>query len=143
MPRKPAIPEGEARRTAWARLNSADRRRILRSVNRAQALADPHEAALAVGLAQNQQRFWRKGWIVGPVAAVLLFASSGWAALALNVAMAAVLFGLMAYLFYRRARRAEVANRQVVQAARVEHLPSARGPSRPPAKSRRKRKGRR
>lgn len=106
-------------------------------MNRAQALADPHEAALAVGVAQNQQRFWRKGWIVGPLAAVLLFASSGWFALVLNVAIAALLFGLMAYLFYRRARRAEIANREVVKAARVEHLPSARGSSRsrPPAHS--------
>lgn len=148
VPKKPAIPEGEARRAAWARLNSADRRRILRAVNRAHALGDPHEAALAVGVAQNQQRFWRKGWVVGPLAAVLLFASSGWFALVLNVAIAALLFGLMAYLFYQRARRAEAANREVVQAARVEHLPSAPESSRSsgspsPRKRRRKRKRRR
>ncbi len=151
MPKKPAIPEGEARRAAWGRLTSADRRRIVRAVNRAQALRDPHEAALAVGVAQNQQRFWRKGWLVGPLAAILLFASSGWFALVLNVIVATLLFGLMAYLFYRRARRAEVANREAVRAARGDHLPSSSQRlktssirrSRPAGKSRRKRKRRR
>ncbi|MFN2556311.1 MAG: hypothetical protein ABR592_05465 [Nitriliruptorales bacterium] len=126
MPKKPAIPEGEARRVAWARLQGADRRRIVRAVNRAQPLRDPHEAALAVGVAQKQQRFWRKGWIVGPLVAGVLFANRGWWALVLNLAMATLLFGLMAYLFYRRAQRAEAANRAVVQAARIEHLPSHR-----------------
>ncbi|MDQ4131088.1 MAG: hypothetical protein M3133_08890 [Actinomycetota bacterium] len=125
---------------AWARLSSADRRRIVRSVNRAQPLSDPHEAALAVGVAQNQQRFWRKGWIVGPLVAGALFANRGWFALLLNLAMATVLFGVMAYLFHRRARHAEAANRAVVQAARAEHLPSQRRSQ--PDRKRRKRKRR-
>ncbi len=141
MAKKPSIPEGEARRAAWARLTSAERRRIVRTVNRAQALSDPREAALAVGVAQNQQRFWRKGWVVGPLAAGLLFANQGWFAFSLNVAMATLLFGLMAYLFSRRARKAEALNREVVQAARVEHLPSQRA-SRPAGRKRRKRKRR-
>jgi hypothetical protein len=117
MPPKPTIPEGPAYRAAWARLDRPARRRITRAVNRSQPLDDPSEAAIAVGFARAQQRFWRRGWLLGPAAAVILQATAGWQAIVVNAVIAAALFLLIGWFFIRRARLAETRNRAVVEAA--------------------------
>ncbi len=101
-------------RTAWAALDFRDRRRILKAVNRGQAVEDRREARLAVGAARHQKRFWKKAWLLGPV--LSLFAlTSGAAAYAVNAVFATSVLGLMALFWYRRADRAEHANEELAQ----------------------------
>jgi hypothetical protein len=110
------IPDADAYRARWAALEVADRRRIVRAVNRGRALDDPKEAALAVHTARNQQRFWRKAWLIGPVAALLTLTQGAMVYL-VNAAFATAILGLMAWFWYRRSRRSETANRHVAERA--------------------------
>ncbi|MDP9023272.1 MAG: hypothetical protein M3N57_11390 [Actinomycetota bacterium] len=128
MPSARSRPDPDAHRQQWSKLDFSTRRRIVRAVNRGRALDDPREAALAVRVARNQQRFWRWAWLIGPVAAMLLQRRSGWVAMAWNAAVAGVLFAVMAWLFHRRAQRAEAANRAVTDRTRTarRHLPRSK-----------------
>jgi hypothetical protein len=115
MPSKPTIPEGPAYRAAWAGLDRATRRRITRAVNRSEPLGTRKEAAIAVGFARAQQRFWRRGWLFGPVVALLTQWGQQWIVILANVAVATLLFLGVALFFTRRARVAEARNLAVVE----------------------------
>lgn len=100
----------------------ADRRRIIRAVNRGQALEAPQDAAFAVGVARQQQRFWRRAWIFAPLIGLLgllqgTSLETRLLSLALNAASATLIIGAMGLYYRRRAGRAEAANLEVVQAA--------------------------
>lgn len=111
------IPDPQAHRRAWSKLDWRTRRRIVRSVNRGRALDDPKEAGLAVGVAQGQQRFWRWAWLLGPLAALFVL-DDGVAVYLANAGLATTILGLMAWFWYRRAQRAEAANRDAARGRR-------------------------
>lgn len=108
MARSP-IDDPQVHRQQWGRLDPMDRRRIMRAVNRGQALDRRKEAALAVGVARQQQRFWRKVWLAGPLIALLQW-NAGWLAVVINAVIGLAVVGGMALFWLRRARRAEQAN---------------------------------
>lgn len=116
-PNVPKIPDRDEYRQKWATLDSPTRRRIVAAVNRGRALDDPREAALAVATAERQQRFWRKAWLLGPVAA-LLTASQGLMTYLANAVLSTLILGVMALFWHRRAERAAAANREAAQAKR-------------------------
>ena len=111
------IPTGDRYRSEWARLDKDARRRVRRAANRGRAVegGNPREAALAAALAVNQQRFWRWGWVIGPVfVGVVTVVDTGIVAALINAAIVGVVVGAMAVYFYRRAQRAEAENREVM-----------------------------
>lgn len=103
------IPTRDEYRTRWAKLDSSQRRTIVRAVNRGERIEDRGHAALAVRLARNQKGFWGKAWLLGPVASLLTLGDGPVAYLA-NTLLAVAMLGLMSYFWWRRADRAERRN---------------------------------
>lgn len=129
---------------AWERYDKADRRRILRAVNRAQPLDDPAEAALAVVFAQRQRRLWRRWWFVIPTVGALFAFPLGLEAVVGNLVAGLALVGLLAVFFIWRANRALAANRAVVEEAVArKRARASKSKSRGGGRSGRKGKGRR
>jgi hypothetical protein len=108
----------EARRLneRFALLGRAERRAIVRAVNRGDAMAKRRDAELAVGVARRQQRFWTRAWLLGPAIAVVqvLVTPIGWMEGLLLAAWGALLLGMMAAWWWTRARRAELRNLEVL-----------------------------
>lgn len=93
-------------RDKFMALEFADRRKIIRAVNRGQQVDQRRHADLAVVVAKRQIAFWRWAWLIGPVLGVaqLFFAPP-------EVALANGLFGgfvlaTLAWWWIRRAQRA-------------------------------------
>lgn len=135
------IPDRAEHQRRFAALDLRQRREVVRAVNRGRVLEDRRLAALAVGLAQRQQRFWRWAWLMGPaIGLVQLFFVPATAAL-INAGIGTVTLGLVSWWWYSRARKAEVGNRQVAEGTRQEsghrrrrqagHLPGAEPPEHP------------
>lgn len=103
------VPEGSDYRQQWGRLDSATRRRIVRAVNKGEVLESRKEAALAVATARRQQRFWKKAWMLGPLAALLTL-GQGIVVYVANAILSTAIIGLMAFFWSRRAERAAAAN---------------------------------
>jgi len=110
----PRIPDPDEFARQWALVDGADRRRILRAVNRGEQLDDRRDAALAVVLARRQQRFWRVAWLLGPVVALLVALlidlDGGWVQLVANGLLGAGVLMAMSVWYSRRAKRAEESN---------------------------------
>lgn len=103
------IPDREQYRREWSQLSISDRRRIVRAVNRGQALEKRKEAALAVATARGQKRFWSKAWLMGPIGALFTL-GSGWQFYLVNAFMLTLMLGAMSWFWVRRANRAEEVN---------------------------------
>lgn len=103
------IPDRTEYRLKWGQLDSTARRRIVRSVNKGQALDNPREAALAVVTARRQQWFWKRAWLLGPVAGLLTI-GQGFGVYLANAFLSTAIIGLMGYFWYRRAERAAAIN---------------------------------
>jgi hypothetical protein len=112
------VPTDERYRKAWERMDRSDHRRILKAVNRVQALDDPAEAALAVVFARRQRRMWLRWWWVLPIIGALIALPVGLDAAIVNLVMGAVFVGIVGVVFSRRAGRAARVNQEVVDAAR-------------------------
>ena len=109
----PRIPDQDEFNRLWGQVTMADRRRILRAVNRGRLLESRKEAALAVVLARRQQRFWRYAWLLGPVLALplaLLLGIEGTGQIAVYAAFGGAVLLAMSLLYTRRAARAEELN---------------------------------
>jgi hypothetical protein len=103
-------------------LDRRQRREITRAVNRGVPMQDRRMAELAIGVAQRQQRFWRYAWLLGPSIALVQAAFSPLTVtevLLLAVWGSAVL-GAMAWWWYSRAVKAELANAQVIRKGRSD-----------------------
>lgn len=100
----------------FGQLDRAERRAIVRAVNRGEAMARRRDAELAVGVARRQQRFWSRAWLLGPSIAILqvLVTPISWVEGALLAAWGTLLLGMMAAWWWTRARRAELENLRVL-----------------------------
>ena len=100
----------------FALLDRAERRAIMRAVNRGIPMPKRRDAELAIGVARRQQRFWSRAWLLGPAIALLqaLLTPIGWLEGLLLAAWGTVLLGMMAAWWWTRARRAELENLRVV-----------------------------
>jgi hypothetical protein len=111
---RPTFTREEARRLneRFSLLNRAERRAIVRAVNRGEAMPKRRDAELAVGVARRQQRFWTRAWLLGPAIAVVqvLVTPIGWMEGLLLAAWGSLLLGMMAAWWWTRARRAEMLN---------------------------------
>jgi len=100
----------------FALLGRAERRAIIRAVNRGEAMPRRKDAELAIGVARRQQRFWSRAWLLGPAIALVqvLATPIGWVEGLLLAAWGMLLLGMMAAWWWTRARRAELENLRVV-----------------------------
>jgi hypothetical protein len=100
----------------FALLDRAERRAIIRAVNRGEAMPRRRDAELAIGVARRQQRFWSRAWLLGPAIAVVqvLATPIGWMEGLLLAGWGALLLGMMAAWWWTRARRAELGNLEVL-----------------------------
>jgi hypothetical protein len=120
------VPADTEWRDVWRRTHPDDQRRVVRAVRAGSAMADPYDAALAVGCA----RAWRKRvwWGVGLVpvlvgTAAIVAAFDGSSALdGGTIAILAALAGFTALAFVNAAR-AEQRNRAVVDDAIARGAP--------------------
>jgi len=104
-------------REAWSAMTFRERRRIIKAVNRGQALPDAKDARLAVGVASNQMRFWRLAWLIGPAGALFQL-GQGWVQFAINAVVVTAVIGTLSLWFHRRAARARAANVEVATTGR-------------------------
>jgi hypothetical protein len=104
-----SIPDRDEHRRRFAALDFADRRAIVRAVNRGQLVEKRKHAPLAVVVARRQQRIWRWGWLAGPLIGLTQL-GIGWEAAVVNAIIGTMLLGSLARFWYLRAARAEAAN---------------------------------
>ena len=102
--------ERRERQQRFARLDAAERRAIVKAVNRGNPVENRKHAPLAVHIAQRQMRFWKWSWLIGPAVGLIQINQLGWVAAVINALMASAFLGAMSAFFYLRARRAEEAN---------------------------------
>ena len=102
------IPTAQEHASLWAKLDVKDRRRILKAVRRGEALTNRREARIAVGVARQQQRYWRWIWLLG--LAIGLAVIPEWTAVVLNSLLGGLLMGFLSMHRIRKARACEAAN---------------------------------
>lgn len=104
------IPDRAEHQRRFAALDTADRREIIRSVNRGREVEKRKLAPLAVGVARRQKRFWKYAWLVAPAMALvqLLFVPPD--LVIMSGVVSTLTLGAMAFFFWRRAARAEHLN---------------------------------
>jgi Flp pilus assembly protein TadB len=104
-----SVPDRDEHRRRFAALDVSDRRAIIKAVNRGQAVETRKHAPLAVGVARQQQRFWRWAWVVGPVIGVVQL-RAGWQVALVNGLLGTLFLAALCWFWVTRARRAEEAN---------------------------------
>jgi hypothetical protein len=104
-----SVPDRDEHRRRFAALDVSDRRAIIKAVNRGQAVESRKHAPLAVGVARQQQRFWRWAWVVGPVIGLVQL-RAGWQAALVNGLLGTMFLAALCWFWVTRARRAEAAN---------------------------------
>lgn len=105
------IPSRDEHRRRFAALDTSQRRAIIKAVNKGRAVEQRKHAPLAVGVARQQQRFWRWAWVVGPVIGLVQL-RAGWQVALVNGLLGTLFLAGMSWFWVNRARRAEEANLQ-------------------------------
>lgn len=100
----------QALQRRFGALSSADRRAIVRAVNRGRPVEVRKHAPLAVHIANRQMRFWKWSWVIGPAVGLFQIGQLGLAAALINALLATALLGSMSAFFYLRAQRSAQAN---------------------------------
>lgn len=104
----------QALQRRFGALSSADRRAIVRAVNRGRPVEVRKHAPLAVHIANRQMRFWKWSWLIGPAVGLLQIGQVGLAAAVINALLATALLGSMSAFFYLRAQRSAQANLELM-----------------------------
>lgn len=108
MAKRSKVPSREEHTRLWAGMAFAERRRILRSVNKGHGLENRRDARVGVGVARQQQRYWRWAWIFGPLMGLVRVPA--WTEVATTALLGAALMGALSVWRIRRAQRAEREN---------------------------------
>jgi hypothetical protein len=103
------VPDRDEHRRRFAALDTPDRRSIIRAVNKGQAVEKRKHAPLAVGVARQQQRFWKWAWVVGPVIGLVQL-RAGWQAAVVNGVLGTLFLAGICWFWIRRAQQAEALN---------------------------------
>lgn len=106
-----SIPGKVESQRQFTQLPAAERRLILKAVNRGQEVPNRKHAHIGVWIARRQVRFWMYAWIIGPLIGIVQFALGQTPEQVLLNAGGATAFLLLLSTFWmRRARRAEARN---------------------------------
>ena len=112
------IPDRTEHQRLFMALDLAERRAIIRAVNRGRAVEVRKHAPLAIGVARRQQRFWSYGWLIGPAMGAVQIAFVPLEAALLNAAFGTLAIGLVSWFWLSRARRSEALNLEIVERRR-------------------------
>ena len=104
-----SIPDRNEHRRRFAALDVSERRTILKAVNKGQPVDKRKHAPLAVGVARQQQRFWRWAWVVGPLIGLVQL-RAGWQAALVHGLVGTMVLATVCWFWVNRARRAEQTN---------------------------------
>lgn len=113
------IPDKAEHQRRFAALDVAQRRSIVRAVNRGQVVEVRKHAPLAVVLARRQQTLWRWAWLMGPAIGAF-YLRGGWQLALANALLSTLVLGAVARFWYLRARRAEAANLALAEGRRKD-----------------------
>jgi len=102
------IPTPEEHARLWGKLDFKERRRILKSVNKGNGLETRKDARVGIGVARQQQRYWKLAWLFGPAIGVVRIPD--WTQVAITAFLGAMLLGALSVYRYRNAVQAEKAN---------------------------------
>jgi hypothetical protein len=102
------LPDQKTFQQTWQAMTWGQRREVLRTVNKGQAMRRRKDARLAVMVARQQQRYWRWAWVLAPLVALILWPN--WVAIAVNAVLVALVMGGFAWFRFRRASESERAN---------------------------------
>ena len=109
MARPAKLPDTAEHNRLWKAMPLADRRTVLRQIRRGEVAANRKQARVAVGVARQQQRYWRLAWLFGPAIA-LLFAGRSTLELVLSAVLGTLVMGVLSWRSHRKAQQAEVLN---------------------------------
>lgn len=104
------IPDRDEHRRRFTALDLADRRIIVRAVNRGEPVDKRKLAPLAVGVARRQMRFWKFAWLLAPAFAVIQYFFVPIELVLMSAIISTLTLAAMSWYFYRRAARAEQRN---------------------------------
>lgn len=102
------VPSREEHLRLWQALPYKDRRRMLKAVNRGHGMDDRKEARIGVGVARQQQAYWRWAWVIGPL--IGLVRVPEWSMVVVTALLGTALMVPFSIVRMRRARHAEQAN---------------------------------
>lgn len=102
------VPSPAEHARLWAGMEFQDRRRVMRSVNRGEGLDSRADAKVGVGVARQQQRYWSRVWLVGPLMGLVLLPA--WLEVAVAAVLGTAMMAVLSRWRLRRARAAEQAN---------------------------------
>jgi hypothetical protein len=108
MARTSKVPTPQEHARLWGRMSFADRRRVMKAINKGQGMPDRREARVAVGVARQQQRYWRWAWVIGPVMGLVLIPD--WVSVVVASAAGTAAMGAISWRRSRNAVAAEQAN---------------------------------
>jgi hypothetical protein len=111
-------------------LDQADRRAVMRAVNRGKAVDNRKHAPLAVMVARRQQRFWKWSWLLGPALGAVQLLLVPVEVAAFNAGLATLGLAAFSVFWYRRAARAEQLNLELADGRRSSGAaggPASRG----------------
>jgi hypothetical protein len=100
-------------------LETKQRRAVMRAVNRGQAVEVRTHAPMAVAVAQRQLKFWKWAWLLGPALGAFQLLVVPLEAALLNAGLATLGLGVVSFIWYRRADRAERLNRDIFEGRRA------------------------
>jgi hypothetical protein len=114
----PKTPDRAEQQRRFMALDQADRRAVMRAVNRGKAVENRKHAPLAVMVARRQQRFWKWSWVLGPLLGAVQLLLVPVEVAVFNAGLATL--GLVAFsvFWYRRAARAERLNLELAEGRR-------------------------
>jgi hypothetical protein len=124
------IPDKAEHQRRFAALPFAERRAIIRAVNKGQLVEKRKHAPLAVVVARRQQRIWRWGWIAGPLIGLVQLSVSLEAAI-VNAVIGTLTLGALARFWYLRAARAEAGNLALAEGRKKDAQQLTAGRPRP------------
>lgn len=111
--RRSTIPDEAEHTRLWKAMAMSERRAILRQVRRGQPAESRKQARVAVGVARQQQRYWKFAWLFGPAIALLL-SGRDLLELVVSAVLGALAMGALSVWSHRKAVAAERADLELL-----------------------------
>jgi hypothetical protein len=111
-------PDRAEQQRRFMALDPAERRAVMKAVNRGQVVAVRKHAPLAVMVARRQQRFWKWSWLLGPILGAVQLLLVPVEVAIFNAGLATLGLAAFSVFWYRRAVRAERLNLELAEGRR-------------------------
>jgi hypothetical protein len=119
-------PDRAEQQRRFMALDPAERRAVMKAVNRGQAVEVRKHAPLAVLVARRQQRFWKWSWLLGPILGAVQLLLVPVEVAVFHAGLATLGLAAFSVFWYRRAARAERLNLELADGRRRSGTSSGR-----------------